>query len=133
MSLSPGIIGAKTQLVDGVQVDVISSLIASAITFTNNIIVNGTSSLSTSFVTGAVTLGSASYVSCSGSSAYAVTLPTAVGNTGLVYTIKSNMNTGILLTVNTTSSQTIDGATSVSLSRYSSLQVISNGSNWEIF
>jgi len=43
------------------------------------------------------------------------------------------MNTGILLTVATTSSQTIDGVTTKSLARFDALKVISNGSNWEIF
>jgi len=73
------------------------------------------------------------YVSASGSTTYAITLPSATGIAGRIYVIKSNMNVGILLTVNTTTSQTIDGATSITLSRFSSLQVISNGSNWEIF
>ena len=73
------------------------------------------------------------YVSASGSSTYAVTLPTAVGVQGRVYIIKSNMNSGVLLTVNTTSSQTIDGSASITLSRYSALHVISNGTNWEVF
>lgn len=85
-------------------------------------------------ITGATTLNSSNYyVSATGSSTYAVTLPTAVGIAGRVYIIKSNMNAGILLTVNTTSSQTVDGALSKTLARFESLQVISNGTNWEIF
>ena len=84
--------------------------------------------------TGAYTLSNRdAYVSASGSSTYTITLPTAVGITGKVYVIKSNMNTGILLTVATTSSQTIDGVTTKSLARFDALKVISNGSNWEIF
>lgn len=73
------------------------------------------------------------YVSATGAATYAVTLPTAIGIQGRVYVIKSNMNSGVLLTVNTTSNQTIDGSTSLTLSRYSALHVISNGSNWEVF
>lgn len=85
-------------------------------------------------VTGATTLNNTHhFVSASGASTYSVTLPTAVGVAGRIYIIKSNMNAGILLTVNTTSSQTIDGATSRTLTRYEALQVISNGSNWEVF
>jgi hypothetical protein len=85
-------------------------------------------------VTSATTLNNTHhFVSASGATTYAVTLPTAAGITGRVYIVKSNMNAGVLLTVNTTSSQTIDGVTSKSLARYESLQVISNGSNWEIF
>ena len=88
--------------------------------------------LTYSVITSAATLSTQTYASCSGATTYAVTLPTAVGVQGLVYTVKSNMNAGVILTVNTTSSQTIDGSTSITLSRYSSLMVISNGSNWEI-
>ena len=85
-------------------------------------------------ITGATTLGSNHhFVSASGASTYAVTLPTAVGFTGKQFAIKSMMNTGVILTVNTTSSQTMDGVTSLVLGRFESLQVISNGSNWEIF
>lgn len=85
-------------------------------------------------VTSATTLNTTHYyVSASGSTTYAITLPTAVGVQGRVYIVKSNMNAGVLLTVNTTSSQTIDGATSRALARFESLQVISNGSNWEVF
>ena len=73
------------------------------------------------------------YVSASGSSPYAITLPTAVGSVGRTYVIKSNMDVGVSLTVNTTSSQTIDGLTSKSLTRYEALSVISNGQNWEIY
>jgi hypothetical protein len=72
------------------------------------------------------------YISCSGASTYAVTLPTAVGISGYEIVIKSNMNTGILLTVNTTSSQTIDGGLTKTLARFESLRIVSNGSNWEI-
>ena len=71
------------------------------------------------------------YVSATGSSNYTITLPTAVGITGRVYIVKSN-NTG-LTTIGTTSSQTIDGVTSKVHARYDSIQVVSNGTNWEIF
>ena len=100
---------------------------------TQAITMNGSLILPFRAVTGATTLTSTDYyVSASGAATYAVTLPTAVGATGLVYVVKSNMNAGVLLTVNTTSSQTIDGSTSLSLPRYNALQVISNGTNWEV-
>ena len=73
------------------------------------------------------------FVSASGSSPYAVTLPTAVGIAGRSYVIKSNMDIGVTLTLNTTSSQTLDGLTSKSLARFEAINVISNGSHWEIF
>lgn len=61
--------------------------------------------------------------------AHTVTLPTAVGNTNL-YTIKNNHTANI--TVNTTSSQTIDGVTTATLIPEQSLSMISGGSNWSI-
>jgi hypothetical protein len=71
-------------------------------------------------------------ISASGASDYTVTLPSAATNTGRVYIIKSNMNSGVILTVNTTSSQTIDGLTSISLHKYDAIHVVSNGNNWQI-
>jgi hypothetical protein len=59
-----------------------------------------------------------------------LTLPTAVGNTNR-YTLK-NVGTGTV-TINTTSSQTIDGSTSITMAvRYTALDVISDGTNWNI-
>ena len=60
-----------------------------------------------------------------------ITLPTAVGNTNR-YTIK-RVNTGVV-SIATTSSQTIDGSASpitINL-QYVSLDLISDGSNWNI-
>jgi hypothetical protein len=61
---------------------------------------------------------------------FAVTLPTAVGITGRTYIIK-NSGTGII-TLNTTSSQTIDGTASgvLTLVQYDSITLMSNGANW---
>ena len=59
-----------------------------------------------------------------------VTLPTAVGVNGKNYVIK-NRGTGVV-TVETTSSQTIDGANTKSLNNNDSIEVISDGSNWII-
>lgn len=59
-----------------------------------------------------------------------ITLPTAIGTTN-TYTIK-NVGTNTV-TVNTTSSQTIDGSLSASMPvQYTSLTVVSDGSNWNI-
>lgn len=61
-----------------------------------------------------------------------ITLPTAVGQTGRQYVIKVSAGNKIV-TVNTTSSQTIDGALTVGLPGFPfSMTVISNGSNWFI-
>jgi len=59
-----------------------------------------------------------------------VTLPTAVGVNGKNYVIK-NRGTGVV-TVATTSSQTIDSANTKSLNNNDSIEVISDGSNWII-
>lgn len=63
---------------------------------------------------------------------FTITLPTAVSNSGVAYTIKK-INIGNPLTVATTSSQTIDGSTSISLNvQYESIDIVSNGTNWFI-
>ena len=59
-----------------------------------------------------------------------VILPTAVGIEGKIYIVK-NSGSGIV-TVETTSSQTIDGASSKSLKNNDSIEVISDGGNWII-
>jgi hypothetical protein len=67
------------------------------------------------------------------SSAFTITLPTAVDKTGQTYTIK-RMNSGSNnLTVGTTSSQTIDGSTTYVLTtQYKYVKVVSDGANWII-
>ena len=65
------------------------------------------------------------------SGTFTVTLPTAVGIEGQCFVIK-NSGTGII-TVATTSSQTIDGVTTqVIPTQYSSFKVMSNNANWII-
>ena len=59
-----------------------------------------------------------------------VTLPTAVGVNGKNYVIK-NRGTDVV-TVETTSSQTIDGVNTKTLNNNDSIEVISDGSNWII-
>jgi hypothetical protein len=61
--------------------------------------------------------------------AHILTMPTAVGNTNQ-YTIKNNHSADI--TVNTTSSQTIDGSTSIQIAPEDSVDIVSNGTNWNI-
>ena len=63
--------------------------------------------------------------------AFNVTLPTAVGRNGQIYTIIKTDNSAFDVTVNTTASQTINGATTYPLSaQYQALNVVSDGSNW---
>lgn len=65
------------------------------------------------------------------SGTFTVTLPTAVGITGLTYIIK-NSGAGTI-TIATTSSQTVDGVTTKTLNtQYTGYQLQSNGANWLI-
>ncbi len=68
-------------------------------------------------------------VNCT-SGTFSVTLPTAVGISGREYVVK-NSGTGVI-TIATTSAQTIDGVSSLVLSQYDSYTVVSNGANWII-
>lgn len=64
--------------------------------------------------------------------AITVTLPTAVGVSGKWYTIK-RINASGTVVIATTSSQTIDGMTTVSIAdQYAAMSVVSNGANWLI-
>ncbi len=70
------------------------------------------------------------FVDCT-SGTFTATLPTAVGVTGKFYIIK-NTGTGVI-TIATTSAQTIDGATTLLLTQqYSSVQLVSDNANWKI-
>lgn len=60
-----------------------------------------------------------------------LTLPTAVGNTNS-YKI-TNFDASLTTTVATTSSQTIDGSTTITLIPNQSVEIISNNANWAIF
>lgn len=65
------------------------------------------------------------------SGTFTITLPTAIGINRRIYVIK-NSGTGVI-TLATTSSQTIDGSTTKTLNtQYSGFAVQSNGSNWII-
>jgi hypothetical protein len=60
---------------------------------------------------------------------FTATLPTATGCQGKTYVFK-NSGTGII-TIATTSSQTIDGVTtSILATQYATITVVSNGANW---
>jgi hypothetical protein len=84
-----------------------------------------------STVTTALTLGATAlvdYVAFIGSGG-APTLPTAVSNTNK-YTIKNIHTTN--KTLATTSAQTIDGTTTITIAPNNAVDVVSNGSNWQI-
>jgi hypothetical protein len=78
------------------------------------------------------TLGSEYTYIYTGTTAATVTLPTAIGITGRMYTIKNASTSSVTLTINTTSSQSIDGLTSQPLNQYQIMTVVSIGSNWNI-
>jgi hypothetical protein len=86
-------------------------------------------------VTGATTLSDSNdyVIANAAGGAFTVTLPTAVGRTGKGFVVK-RLNSGANnVTVGTTSSQTIDGATTrVLTSQYELVGVISDGSNWHV-
>jgi hypothetical protein len=98
----------------------------------NGVSFDGSANISTrtvQSVTTSTTLGAAGdYVVFIGASG-APTLPTAVSNTSM-YWIK-NVDTADK-TIATTSSQTIDGTTTIVLSTTQSITVVSDGSNWRI-
>lgn len=78
------------------------------------------------------TLTSNDYLVDCTSNSFTLTLPTAVGATGQQYVLK-NSGTGVI-TLATTSSQTIDGVASgiLTLVQWDSLIVVSNNANWII-
>jgi len=67
------------------------------------------------------------------SAAFTLTLPTAVGITGRVLTIKKIDSTLNQVTIDGSGSETIDGALNKKLStQYESMKIVSNGTNWII-
>lgn len=71
------------------------------------------------------------YIFCNaGGGAFSVTLPSAIGLNGIGYTIKKIDNTSSPITINTTSSQTIDGNTSQIIRNKNALKIVSDGNNW---
>ena len=60
---------------------------------------------------------------------HTITMPTAVSNTNR-YSVKNNHSANI--TIGTTSSQTIDGTTTISLAPEESVDLISDNTNWRI-
>jgi len=88
-----------------------------------------------SSVSGNFTLASTSTVVLANATggSLTVTLPTAVGIAGKVYTVKRTNSGANTVTVGTTSAQTIDGATTqVLVTQYTSIDVVSDGANWSI-
>lgn len=97
--------------------------------------VNGSVASIVTVITGATTLsGSHSQILASAAAPYSITLPSAVGATGRRYTIVKTDNNANVITLATTSAQTINGVTTyVGLNRqYARVTVVSDGANWVI-
>lgn len=73
-------------------------------------------------------------IECDASSGgFTITLPTAVGNSGLSFTIVvTEDSAGNKVTVDPNGSQTINGDSTKELKKEDSMVVVSNGSNWRI-
>lgn len=111
-----------------------------------NLRVNGTGTAATLTVNGGyagriVTVTGTTYspnnldwaIICTNTAAVTVTLPDATSSaSGRIYYIKKGNNSANNVTVNTTSSQLIDGTTSVSVGPFASITVVSNGTQWYI-
>lgn len=111
----------------GIKTGIISNLTSGA-TSTNHF----TGSVAYSYVakTASYSITSTDFLVDCTTGTFTVTLPTAVGCQGRVYVV-INSGSGTI-TVNTTSSQTINGNTSITINLYTCVWVMSNGSNWII-
>jgi lysophospholipase L1-like esterase len=97
--------------------------------------VNGGFSTITVSKTAAYTLTGADYtvLGDATSGAFSFTLPSATSTAGRIYIIKKTDASANAITVATSSSQTIDGATTYSLStQYKRVQLQSDGTTWQI-
>lgn len=102
--------------------------LAGAKTFTSNVTLNGITNTYVAKTSG-YTATATDYLINATSGTFNVTLPTAVGITGKLYVVK-NSGSGTV-TVNTTSSQTIDAVTTVALTQWQWILVASDGANWK--
>ena len=112
----------------------------------NQVVLNGGMTVGVKTITDASTTLDHTYhvVLCNGTTNYTVTLPDArrrdqygvdqdSNDAGRMYHIKKRSASTVTLTIATTSSQTIDGSTTQSITQqYTSLCVVSDGSNWNI-
>lgn len=119
----------------------------SPLVYTSQIAVNGNEkitiqqlidllSIGTTIKTSVVSISTAytvlvsdSTINCA-SGTFTVTLPTAVGNTGLMFNIK-NSGTGII-TIDGNGTETIDNELTQTITQWDNINLQSNGSNWII-
>lgn len=100
----------------------------------NNASINGlVSNLTTKSANYTATLVDFTILGNAATGNISITLPTSVGASGRIYTIKKVDSTANVVTVATTSAQTIDGQASKALSiQYDGIQVQSDNANWVI-
>ncbi|MGC4036100.1 MAG: hypothetical protein QM764_09075 [Chitinophagaceae bacterium] len=86
-----------------------------------------------SFTANTTSTSSDDFLVFTGTTAATLTLPTASGCTGREYWVKNASSNISLLTIATTSSQTIDGLSSWTLDEANeTVRLVSNGSNWYV-
>jgi hypothetical protein len=127
----------KTNGADGIQFytnDTLQVTIASDPT-TTTLAVSGSLSTALSTQTSAYSVSNTDSVLLANatSAAFTLTLPTAVGCAGREYRFKKIDSSANAVTIATSASQTIDGASTYSLpTQYAHVLVISDGSNWAV-
>lgn len=105
-------------------------------TLSGGTIINGNLLMVPAVRTGGLTLttSSPSMELCDATTApFTITLLTAVGHNGLIFTIKKTDSSVNAVTIATTSSQKIDGASTYSLAlQYKYVTLVSDGANWNV-
>ncbi len=105
-------------------------LVGGSVVVTTNLTVSGSTRFAYVAKTGTYSIATTdNTIECT-TGTFTVTLPTAVSVAGRFYTVK-NSGAGVV-TVATTSSQTIDGAATLSVIATKCYTVMSNGANWII-
>jgi hypothetical protein len=102
---------------------------------TSTLQVNGSFSTALTIKTAAYTATSADHIIIGNATtaAFTVTLPTAIGIAGRQYIVKKTDATANAITVATTAAQTIDGASTVTVSiQWQTKTFVSDGTNWLI-
>ncbi len=130
MNISPTLVTPNIGAATGTSLNLgIGALTAGVITGTGEIL----DGISTKTAAYSVTTSDRTILADATAGSFAITLPSAIGVTGFIVTIKKIDSTIGVVTIQTALSQTIDGnATQTLNSQYGSITVQSNGSNWFI-
>ncbi len=113
---------------------VFRSVTITSSTVMNSVLVSGSFARNTTSTATSTTLTTSNYFVAvdAATSSVNITLPSATSSAGSEFTIKKiDVTTSTVFVLTSTSSQTIDGVASSTISsQWSSVSVISNGSNW---